>query len=118
MTLSPTPPAPSTTKCAPGGTFAAFSTAPTPVTTAQPSVASTSNGRSPGTRTAPPSATTTKSAKQAVPRNAATGSPPACRRVAPDGSRLRYVLVSSRSHNTATPATHDGHAPHAGAQHK
>ncbi len=46
---------------------AAFRTAPTPVTTAHPSVASASNGTSSATAMTPSSATTAKSAKQAVP---------------------------------------------------
>ncbi len=58
-TFRPTPPVPMTTTRAPGGTRAALATAPTPVTTAQPRVASASNGTSRGTGIAPSSATTT-----------------------------------------------------------
>ena len=87
--LSPTPPTPITTTDAPGGTCAALVTAPTPVSTAQPSVASASNGTSCGTGMAPSSATTTESAKQAVPRNGDTSRSRACSRAAPEGRRLR-----------------------------
>jgi hypothetical protein len=66
-TLSPTPPVPMTTADAPASGRAALRTAPTPVTTAHPSVASASKGTSGGTGMTPSSATTAKSAKQAVP---------------------------------------------------
>src|SRR5919108_5316302 len=62
-TFSPTPPAPITATVDPGVTCAAFITAPMPVTTAQPTVASASKGTSRGTGTAPSAGTTTKSEK-------------------------------------------------------
>ena len=44
----PTPPSPTTAIWPPGGTCAVFSTAPTPVTTAQPKIAASSSGTSSG----------------------------------------------------------------------
>src|SRR5579872_5346676 len=118
MTLRPTPPAPITATRACAGTCAHATTAPTPVSTAQPSVASASNGMSRATGTAPASGTTTASAKHAVPRNGATSFPRAWSLVVPDGSLLRNVTFSRRSHSTARPSRQDGHSPHAGAQHR
>src|SRR5262249_19215300 len=115
-TFSPTPPAPPTPTGAPAGTFPAFVPSPTPVITAQPSVASASNGSSRGTGIAPPSGTTTDVEKHAVPRNGATSLPRAWRREAPDGSLLRNVTFSTRSHNTARPSRHGAHSPHGGPQ--
>ena len=115
-TLSPTPPAPITATFDPFGTRPALVTAPTPVITAQPIVASASNGMSRATGIAPASGTITKSEKQAVPRNGATSCPRACSRAAPDGSLLRNVTFSTRSHSTARPSRHGAQTPHAGAQ--
>ena len=110
-TLRPTPPAPITATREPFGTRAALVTAPTPVITAQPIVASASNGMSRATGMAPPSGTTTKSEKQAVPRNGARSWPRACRRDAFDGSLLRNVTFSTRSHNAARPSRQGGAHP-------
>src|SRR6187200_773342 len=117
MTFNPTPPAPMTATRAPAGTCPALVTAPTPVSTAQPSVASASKGTSFGAAITASAGTTTALEKQAVPRNGATSRPRACRRDAPDGSLLRYVTFSTRSHSTARPSRHGGHTPHGGAQH-
>ena len=46
----PTPPRPMTAIWPPGCTCAVFSTAPTPVTTAQPKIAASSSGMSSGMR--------------------------------------------------------------------
>ena len=82
-TWSPTPPQPMTATESPGWTPAALRTAPIPVTTAQPRSAACQSGSSRGSGTAPPAATTVRSAKQAV------RSP--CFRVVPSASRSRLV---------------------------
>ena len=56
------PPRPITSTVAPSSTRAVFSTAPTPVCTAQPITHATSSGTSSGTFTAPLAACTTYSA--------------------------------------------------------
>src|SRR6185436_1173277 len=117
MTFNPTPPAPMTATRAPAGTWPALVTAPMPVRTAQPKVASASNGTSFGAPTTASAGTTTELEKHAVPRKGATSRPRACSRAAPDGSLLRYVTFSTRSHNTARPSRHGGQTPHGGAQH-
>ena len=83
---------------------AAVITAPTPVTTAHPTVARASKGTPTLTGTTPSSGTTAYCAKHAVPRKWAMSCPRARSFVAPDGSLLRYVVRSSRSHSTARPS--------------
>ena len=57
-----------TATVAPGSTAAVFSTAPTPVATAQPTTAMMSRGASSRTLTAPDAGTMTSSAKEDTPR--------------------------------------------------
>ena len=66
--LSPTPPSPKTTTDSPGRTRAELSTAPTPVSTAQPSSAAWAIGRSAGTGMQALAPTTVSVAKAPVPR--------------------------------------------------
>ena len=68
ITDRPTPPQPITATLAPGGTWAVLRTAPTPVATAQPTIATTSSGASRRMRIAPDSGTTTRSANEDTPR--------------------------------------------------
>ena len=60
----PIPPQPITQTLSPAATPAAFRTAPTPVTTAQPTSAACHSGRSEGIPTAEAAGTTQRSAKQ------------------------------------------------------
>ena len=66
VTAMPIPPAPSTSTVAPSSTFAVFSTAPTPVCTAQPMTHATSRGTSAPTLTTPASGMIARSAHAAV----------------------------------------------------
>ena len=66
--LRPTPPRPKTATEDPGSTRAVLNTAPTPVITAQPNKAASSNGASSGIRMADSCATTVKREKAETPR--------------------------------------------------
>ena len=68
ITDSPTPPQPITPTVASGGTPAVLRTAPRPVATAQPTIATTSSGTSLRIFTAPERGTTTRSANAETPR--------------------------------------------------
>ena len=83
ITWRPTPPHPITATDSPRCTRATLRTAPIPVTTPHPRRAACHNGNPSGIGTAPPAATTVRSAKQAVRRP--------CFRVVPSGSRSRLV---------------------------
>src|SRR5690606_8823817 len=76
MTDWPMPPAPTTSTVWPGRTRARLSTAPTPVTTAQPTRQATSSGTSRSMTTACVSATTTASVNTPVLAKANARSPP------------------------------------------
>ena len=67
-TERPTPPQPITATVAPSGTAAVLSTEPTPVATAQPTMATRSSGASSRILTAPERGTTTRSANEDTPR--------------------------------------------------
>ena len=75
MIEMPIPPPPATSTVAPSGTFAVFSTAPTPVCTAQPITHAISSGVSSGTLTAPDSGVITSSAKPPTPTPRRIGFP-------------------------------------------
>ena len=75
MALSPTPPQPITATVCPARTSARCRTAPTPVSTAQPSSAADSSGISSGIRTSPRSDTSMWSAKPPRPMKACTSAP-------------------------------------------
>ena len=65
--LRPTPPRPTTATVAPGNTFAVLSAEPTPVSTAQPNIAASSNGSVASTLTTEPRFTTAYSANAETP---------------------------------------------------
>ena len=65
--FKPTPPNPTHATVSPARMRAVFSTAPTPVITAQPNIAASAKGRSLSTLTAVPRSTTAYSAKQETP---------------------------------------------------
>src|SRR5262249_17503974 len=95
-TCRPTPPQPKTATDSPAFTAATLRTAPRPVTTPQPSSADCHRGRPSGSGTAPPAATTARSAKHAVIN-------PCCSAV-PSGRRSRLVPSISVPRTAFSPA--------------
>ena len=99
--LSPTAPQPITSTVSPGCARAVFNTAPSPVGTAQPSSAASSNGRSSGTGMTAFAPTTVSCANVAVPIPACTGVPSTFRSAPAPRSlaRLRFaqMYVSPRT---------------------
>ncbi len=83
MIEMPMPPPPATSTVAPSGTLVVFSTAPTPVCTAQPITHAISSGVSSGTFTAPDAGVITSSAKPPTPTPRRIGLPVARQRRAP-----------------------------------
>ena len=104
---SPMPPQPITATVAPGSTFAAWNTAPTPVITPQPTSAQRSSGTSSRTFTTACSCTSMYSAK-AERLNAWFSTSPfqVSRRAAPGSS-----FTSVFSQRFGWPVMHCGHSP-------
>ena len=104
-TERPIPPRPITRTVAPSSTRAVFSTAPTPVWTAQPITHATSSGVSAGTLIAPVACTTVDSAKAATLSPRKTFVPRRERPVVPSG-KVAVITPSERSQRLASPRTH------------
>ena len=85
---SPTPPSPWISTVAPASTCAVFSTAPTPVCTAQPITQATSSGTSGSTLIAPFAGVITYSASAPRPTPRSSVSPPRESPVLPSGNAI------------------------------
>ncbi len=112
MTLSPTPPQPTTRTLDPGRTSATLSTAPTPVTTAQASRHITSIGASLPILTHMRSPTTAYSAKEPMPIIVLAGVPSTLRRVVPSPIVPMMAAIRAGSpHRWNRPAPHSRQRP-------
>ena len=118
-TCRPTPPQPITATLSPGCTRAAFRTAPSPVTTLQPTSAACQRGSDAGRGMAEAAGTTQRSAKQDTLRKCLTGAPSGKdRRVVPSPSTPRPLWRPAGSHRFARPARHCSQVPHDGTKQK
>ena len=105
VTATPMPPAPSTRTVAPGSTAAVFSTAPTPVWTAQPITQATSRGTSGSTLTTATSGMIVSSPQAAVARPRKTGDPCRDSGVVPSGSSPVKRAMLCTWHSVGWPRT-------------
>src|SRR5262245_5714179 len=112
-TERPTPPSPVTSTLAPSSTRASFSTAPTPVWTAQPITQATSSGTSAGMRTAPVAGTSAYSASAPRLRPRCTGRPPRESGVVPS-ARVPVAMPRLCSQRLDCPRTHHAQRPQGG----
>ena len=102
-TLRPTPPRPTTATDWPGSTLAVLTTAPTPVSTAQPNSAASSSGRSGSILTQDSRAATAWVAKAETPRRWLTGSAWNESRRSPESSVPAAFALAPGSHSAGRP---------------
>ena len=113
--LSPTPPRPTTATRAPGNTCAVLSAAPTPVSTAQPNSAASSNGRLRSIFTTEPRFTTQYSANADTPTWWYTGWPSWLMRSALPSSVPAPLAFWPGSQRPGCPSLQAMHSPQLGA---
>ena len=99
----PIPPAPITTTLDPSSTRARFSTAPTPVSAAQPIRAPCSSGTSSGSGSTAAAGTTICSASAPIAVIRYTGAPSSDMRVVPSGSVPAAIPARSGAQATGRP---------------
>src|SRR5262245_12981875 len=111
---SPTPPRPMTATLAPAGTFAVLTTAPTPVSTAQPNSAAWSSGSSGSILTIDRRDTVAYSANADTPRWWLTGSPLRFSRFAPESSVPLVLAAAPGSQSAGRPSEQGSQWPQLG----
>ena len=111
---SPTPPSPTTATDCPARTPAVFTTAPTPVSTAQPNSAASCNGRSRSTLTSDRRETTAWVAKAEQPRWWRMGPEPSCSRICPPSSVPAPLAAPPGAQSAGRPSAQGRHPPQLG----
>ena len=112
--LKPTPPRPTTATDCPGSSFAVLTTAPTPVSTAQPNSAASSSGRSGSIFTHDSRATTAWVAKAETPRRWLIGSARKESRRSPESSVPAALALAAGSQSAGRPAAQGPQRPQLG----
>ena len=113
-TLRPTPPKPTTATDWPGSSLAVLTTAPTPVSTAQPNKAASSSGRSGSIFTQDSRATTAWVEKAATPSRWLTGSASNESRRSPESSVPAAFALAAGSQSAGRPDAQGPQRPQLG----